>query len=75
MVRRDPVNDDYYQANLEAFSDKIGELDHAMRIAFDTVPRRELLTYHDAYAYFARRLRLERDRRHPGLRLRGPDTE
>ncbi len=54
MVRLDPVNDDHYQANLEAFSDKIGELDAAMRIAFDTVPRRELLTYHDAYAYFAR---------------------
>ena len=27
---------------------------NAMRTAFATIPKRELLTYHDAYAYFAR---------------------
>jgi ABC-type Zn uptake system ZnuABC Zn-binding protein ZnuA len=54
MVRRDPVNDDYYQANLAAFSDKLLELGLAMDTAFATVPDRRLLTYHDAYAYFAR---------------------
>ena len=31
----------------------IDEFDGAMRESFATIPRRELLTYHDAYAYFA----------------------
>ena len=42
-------------ANFDAFSARIGELDRAIRAATATVPsdRRLLLTYHDAYAYFA----------------------
>jgi ABC-type Zn uptake system ZnuABC Zn-binding protein ZnuA len=51
---RDPANGTYYRANLVAFSALIDELDAAMRTAFATVPNRSLLTYHDAYAYFAR---------------------
>ena len=54
MSARDPDNAAYYAANYEAFAAVIDELDAAMRTAFATVPRRELLTYHDAYAYFAR---------------------
>ncbi|HEX2180381.1 MAG TPA: metal ABC transporter substrate-binding protein [Actinomycetota bacterium] len=53
---RDPGNAADYAANYEAFSTRIDELDRAMRASFATVPRedRKLLTYHDAYAYFAR---------------------
>lgn len=54
MSARDPRNADSYAANFAAFSEMIDEFDRAMRTAFATVPRRELLTYHDAYAYFAR---------------------
>jgi ABC-type Zn uptake system ZnuABC Zn-binding protein ZnuA len=54
LSARDPDNADYYAANYRAFSAVIDELDAAMRTAFATVPKRELLTYHDAYAYFAR---------------------
>lgn len=54
MSERDPDNASYYAANYEAFSELIDEFDAAMREAFDTVPKRELLTYHDAYAYFAK---------------------
>jgi ABC-type Zn uptake system ZnuABC Zn-binding protein ZnuA len=54
MSTRDPVNADYYAANAAAFSAKIDELDAAMRNDFATIPVRRLLTYHDAYAYFAR---------------------
>ena len=50
---RDPDNADYYAANYDAFAELIGELDAAMRESFATVPARKLLTYHDAYAYFA----------------------
>lgn len=53
MAERDPTNADYYAANYDAFADVIDELDAAMREAFATVPVRKLITYHDAYAYFA----------------------
>jgi ABC-type Zn uptake system ZnuABC Zn-binding protein ZnuA len=56
MAGRDPGNAATYEANYQAFSDLIDELDAAMRTSFATIPRkdRKLLTYHDAYAYFAR---------------------
>jgi ABC-type Zn uptake system ZnuABC Zn-binding protein ZnuA len=53
MSERDPDSAEYYAANYEAFGDQIDELDAAMRESFATVPSRKLLTYHDAYAYFA----------------------
>ncbi len=54
MSERDPDNADYYAANYDKFSDLIDGFDKAMRTAFATVSKRELLTYHDAYAYFAK---------------------
>ena len=54
MSARDPANGSYYGANFAAFSTLVDRFDAAMRAAFATVPERELLTYHDAYAYFAR---------------------
>jgi ABC-type Zn uptake system ZnuABC Zn-binding protein ZnuA len=56
MVALDPANAGTYQANYRAFSGLVDELDAAMRESFATIPRgdRKLLTYHDAYAYFAR---------------------
>jgi ABC-type Zn uptake system ZnuABC Zn-binding protein ZnuA len=53
MSLRDPADAGYYADNYEMFSALIDEFDAAMREAFATVPTRELLTYHDAYAYFA----------------------
>ena len=52
---RDPGNAGYYRSNLTSFSRIVDELGGAMRSAFATVPsrQRKLLTYHDAYAYFA----------------------
>ncbi|HUR49126.1 MAG TPA: metal ABC transporter substrate-binding protein [Acidimicrobiales bacterium] len=49
----DPEGADEYRANLDAFTDRAQLLDRAMRTASATVPVRKLLTYHDAYAYFA----------------------
>jgi len=54
MSTRDPANADYYRANYDTFAGLIGGLDKAMRASFATIPKRELLTYHDAYAYFAK---------------------
>lgn len=53
VSERDPDNAEYYAANYDSFSALIDELDTAMRASFATIPERKLLTYHDAYAYFA----------------------
>ena len=56
LAGRDPAGEPSYRRNVEAFSAAVDRLDAAMREAFATVAaeRRRLLTYHDAYAYFAR---------------------
>src|SRR5207253_7094421 len=48
-ARRDPRNADAYSANYDRFATKVDELDAAMKTATGTVPKPELLTYHDAY--------------------------
>ncbi len=51
---RDPANAPYYQANLDAFTAQANSLADALRKDQETVPGNlTLLTYHDAYAYFA----------------------
>ncbi|MGI9023446.1 MAG: metal ABC transporter substrate-binding protein [Acidimicrobiales bacterium] len=51
----DPPNAASYLANAEAFGAKVDDLDRRFQAASDTVlpANRALLTYHDAYAYFA----------------------
>ncbi|HWH35614.1 MAG TPA: metal ABC transporter substrate-binding protein [Acidimicrobiales bacterium] len=55
LAGRDPGNAEYYRRNLDAFAVVVAELSSAMREAFATIPdgQRQLLTYHDAYAYVA----------------------
>jgi len=53
LSERDPANADYYAKNYDAFKEMVDEFDKAMRTSFATIPKRVLLTYHDAYAYFA----------------------
>ena len=56
LSKRDPDHADEYSANYGRFAATVDDLDRAMREAFATIPPegRKLLTYHDAYAYFAR---------------------
>jgi ABC-type Zn uptake system ZnuABC Zn-binding protein ZnuA len=56
LSARDPANADTYASNLEKFSAKVDELDVAVRAASETIDAasRKLVTYHDAYAYFAK---------------------
>jgi ABC-type Zn uptake system ZnuABC Zn-binding protein ZnuA len=56
MVKRDPANRAAYEANYTAFEQNATALGDAIRKDQRTIPggRRELLTYHDAYAYFAK---------------------
>jgi ABC-type Zn uptake system ZnuABC Zn-binding protein ZnuA len=55
LVKMDPSNAVSYTANAAAYTVKINELDAAVVAASATLPAedRKLLTYHDAYAYFA----------------------
>jgi ABC-type Zn uptake system ZnuABC Zn-binding protein ZnuA len=56
LSRRDPANARAYEANYARFAERVDALHAAMVAATATLPpqRRKLLTYHDAYAYFAR---------------------
>lgn len=56
LQRRDPDHAAQFRTNYTRFAARIDDLDAAMQRASDTIPRdeRELLTYHDAYAYFAK---------------------
>lgn len=53
----DPENAPVFEANYAAFAEKVNALDTAVAAASATIApdRRQLLTYHDAYAYFAQR--------------------
>lgn len=55
LAKADPANAAVYRSNAEAYVAKLDELDRLMVAATATVPEgnRRLLTYHDAYAYFA----------------------
>lgn len=55
MVALDPSCAEQYETNFAQFTDLVDEFDAAISVAFDTIPeeQRKLVTYHDAYAYFA----------------------
>jgi ABC-type Zn uptake system ZnuABC Zn-binding protein ZnuA len=52
----DPDNAGRYERNVDAFGDRIDELDQLVRDVTETMPapNRALLTYHDSFPYFAR---------------------
>ena len=56
LVSADPMHSEIYESNYQALAVKIDELDQAIITATATIEssQRLLLTYHDAYAYFAR---------------------
>jgi ABC-type Zn uptake system ZnuABC Zn-binding protein ZnuA len=56
LQRRDAPNAGTYAANAAAYLAKVKAFDTALRTATATLPseQRKLLTYHDAYAYFAK---------------------
>ena len=55
LSKKDPANAPSYKANLAAFTTKATALSEALKKDQATIPggKKELLTYHDAYAYFA----------------------
>lgn len=61
VVKLDPTNTSAYEENHAKISQVVTDLDEAMKVAAETLPveNRKLLTYHDAYAYFALRYNFE----------------
>jgi ABC-type Zn uptake system ZnuABC Zn-binding protein ZnuA len=57
----DPAHADTYRSNAGAYLATLQKLDAAVQTAVDTIPaeNRKLLTYHDSFAYFARRYGLQ----------------
>ena len=57
LAQNDPPNAAYYQTNLDRYAAVLTRLDGAIAQATQTVPagQRKLLTYHDSWAYWARR--------------------
>ena len=57
LVALDPDNADYYAENLNQFRQRIQALDASIKAAVETISpgSRQLLTYHDSWAYFAQR--------------------
>jgi len=56
LVERDPDGAETYRDNADAFIAKATELSEALKTDQATIPEggKQLLTYHDAYAYFAK---------------------
>ena len=56
MVQRDPRHRTGYAARYRRYAEQLDALDRAIAQAVASIPKRDrvLLTYHDAYAYFAR---------------------
>ena len=56
LTAKDPANASYYEANRVAFDQRATALSDALKADQATIPggKKELLTYHDAYAYFGR---------------------
>lgn len=57
LSKQDPANAAYYQANFDRFKSRIDQLDAAIMQSILSIPekQRKLLTYHDSFAYFAKR--------------------
>jgi ABC-type Zn uptake system ZnuABC Zn-binding protein ZnuA len=57
LIELDPVNTDYYASNADLYISKLSKLDTGIMESVQTIPpqNRKLLTYHDSWAYFAKR--------------------
>jgi ABC-type Zn uptake system ZnuABC Zn-binding protein ZnuA len=57
LAQVDPANAQVYQANADAYIQKLRELDREIEQTLSRVPseRRHLVTFHDAFGYFAQR--------------------
>jgi zinc/manganese transport system substrate-binding protein len=55
LVKADPVNAAAYKKNAEAYLAKLRQLDESYRTAMDKLSNKNLVTFHDAFPYLAKR--------------------
>lgn len=73
LIETDPANADAYRANADAYIGEINVLDAWAKTEIATIPaeRRKLVTFHDAFPYFAQHYGLEL----AGVVLKSPGRE
>lgn len=53
LMQADPANKGKYEANAEAYKQKLTALRGKMHAALDSLPNRDIVTMHEAFTYFA----------------------
>jgi len=59
LMRIDAANESYYRANLEAYLTDLDNLKRDISDRFDTLSDKKIITFHDAWFYFANEFGLE----------------
>jgi len=55
LIKRDPDNADQYRENSEAYLQELEALNQEIQAVTDSLSNRNLITFHDAFVYFAKR--------------------
>nr|WP_317412696.1 metal ABC transporter substrate-binding protein [uncultured Solibaculum sp.] len=58
LIAADPAHTQQYQENAALYLEKIQDLKDRMHAALDQVPHREIITFHEAFDYFAQEFNL-----------------
>lgn len=58
LAKADPQHADQYKANAKAYIDKLQLLQHDIHQQIDPLPNRQIVTFHEAFPYFAREFNL-----------------
>ncbi len=59
IILVDPENAQYYEKNAMAYNVQLDELDEKIKLALSSCKKDTIITYHDAFAYFAERYGLK----------------
>jgi len=59
LATRDPAHAEIYARNAAAFTQKLRDLDTSIRTMAESLPDKRLITFHDAFHYFAKRYGFE----------------
>jgi ABC-type Zn uptake system ZnuABC Zn-binding protein ZnuA len=59
IIKLDPTGEDYYRTNLEAYISKLDAAEQSIRKRIAGLATKKMLTFHDAWAYYADEFGLE----------------
>jgi zinc transport system substrate-binding protein len=59
LIRIDPAGESYYRANLEAYLAKLDKVKQEAEARITSLPDKKMVTFHDAWFYFAEQYGLE----------------